>query len=108
MRPETGKKGTNFPRDQSVSLFVNDHELHRRVAAHMGVDSFKAAVKACEQDPSFPPVSALWRGRFFPAVEAWLFKNNGMMPDAAVGSNEQQDGLENFDAPPRRSPKRPR
>lgn len=77
-----------------VSLFVNDRELHRRLAPHMGWESFRAAIRQCEKK-GFPEESALWRARYWPAVKLWLDQENG------IGSNqlamEAQDGPENFD-----------
>jgi hypothetical protein len=58
---------------EEPSLYCDDRELHRRVAPHLGWDKFKAALRACEaKDPTFPRVSPLWRGRYFPAVRIWL------------------------------------
>lgn len=78
-----------------ASLFVNDRELHRRLAPHMGRESFRAAIRQCEKK-GFPEENALWRARYWPAVKLWLDRENG------IGSNqltmEAQDGPENFDA----------
>src|SRR5262245_13726809 len=77
------------------SLFVNDHELHRRLAPHMGWESFRATIRQCEKK-GFPKVITLWRARYWPAVKVWLDLENG------IGSNERaaeaQDGGEDFDA----------
>jgi hypothetical protein len=77
------------------ALFVDEDELHRRIAPHMGKDRFRAAVRACEQR-RFPKVSMLWRGRYWPAVKIWLDDENGVGDHGCAGI--AQDGPENFDA----------
>jgi hypothetical protein len=52
-------------------LYVDEKELHRRVAPHLGEDRFRAAVRASELR-GFPKVNALWRGRYWPAVKNWV------------------------------------
>jgi hypothetical protein len=59
-------------------LYCSDRELHRRLAPHLGWEKFKAAVRTCEQLKDFPRVSSLWRGRYFPAVKAWLDQGEGL------------------------------
>jgi len=39
--------------DDGLSLYVSERELHRRLAPHMGVDAFKAAIRAAERE-GFP------------------------------------------------------
>jgi hypothetical protein len=87
-------------------LYCDDRELHRRIAPHLGWESFKAALRACEAaDPDFPRVKALWRGRYFPGVKRWLDGNQGAGRNAA-GSNARtapdEDGPEHFDAAPKK------
>lgn len=87
-----------------LSLYCDDRELHRRLAPHMGWDAFKAAIRTCEQSADFPRVSELWRGRFFPAVEAWFLKHNGMVFNVEpTPAPSDQDGRENFGAAARRT-----
>jgi hypothetical protein len=88
------------------ALYVDDRELHRRVAPHLGKDRFRAAILACERR-DFPRVNALFRGRYWPAVRQWLDRENGVGSNAP-GSTAADDGLETFDAVPRKSarPKR--
>jgi hypothetical protein len=31
---------------QSIALYVNEKELHRRIAPHIGLDAFRSAIKA--------------------------------------------------------------
>ena len=78
-----------------ASLFVDEHELHRRVAPHMGEKRFRAAVRAAEQH-GFPPVKALWGGRYWPAVKKWLDKDNGVENDELA--TRAEDGEETFDS----------
>jgi hypothetical protein len=83
-----------------LALFVTDDELHQRIAPHLGRDRFRAALKECESgDPLFPRIHSLWRGRYWPAVRAWLDRNQGVSSNDFAGS--VQDGPENFDAPTR-------
>ena len=77
-----------------ASLFVNDHELHRRLAPHIGWESFRAAIRQCEKK-GFPEKSALWRARYWPAVKSWLDRENGIVSNQLA--MEAQDGPENFD-----------
>jgi hypothetical protein len=81
----------------NCALYVNEAELHRRLAPHMGKDRFRAAVRACEPR-GFPRVNPLWKGRYWPAVKRWLDDENGVSNDGCAGFN--QDGPENFDASP--------
>ncbi len=76
------------------SLHVSERELHRLVARHMGWDAFKAAIKDAEVR-GFPSVSALFKGRYLPAVKAWLDQENGVGGNATGSS--AQDGPENFE-----------
>lgn len=95
--------------DVDRSMFVDDKELHRRINPKLGWDRFRAAVRAME-DKGFPPVKPLWGGRFWPAVVAWLFIDNGMRDHGSFTADAQffgaEDGQENFDAPAQR-PTRP-
>jgi hypothetical protein len=75
------------------SLFVTDQDLRRLVAPHMGKESFGAAIKTLEAE-GFPPVKPLFRGRFFPAVRAWLEQKYGVSANAVDSTAE--DGTENF------------
>jgi hypothetical protein len=78
------------------ALFVNERELHKRLAPHLGRDSFRAAIRNLEAD-SFPRINKLFRGRYFPAVVAWLDNKYG------VGINGSfTNGPEQFDAFPQR------
>lgn len=75
-----------------AGLFVDDKELHRRTAPHVGWDSFRAAIRAYEQR-GFPKANALFRGRYWPAVQAWLDAENGLIKDAPATAI---DGEESF------------
>ena len=80
-----------------AGLFVTDDELRQRIAPHLGRDRFRAALKACEDaDPLFPRIHSLWRGRYWPAVRAWLDRTQEVGSNDLAGS--VQDGPENFDA----------
>jgi hypothetical protein len=87
-----------------LALFVTDGELHERIAPHLGRDRFRAALKQCERaDPLFPRIHSLWRGRYWPAVRAWLDRAQEVGSNDFAGS--VQDGPENFNAPSRQSPR---
>ena len=84
------------------SLYCDDRELHRRIAPHLGWDRFKAALRACEtRDPTFPRLSPLWRGRYFPAVKARLDEYERLTEHGFAGNTE--DGPEDFDAASRKN-----
>jgi hypothetical protein len=89
------------PVDQpTASLFIDDRELRRRINPKLGWDKFRAAVRRAEQTRSiggrdFPRVSALWGGRYWPAVVAYLDDQNGV-GEYDVGRTE--DGPEDFHA----------
>ena len=68
---------TSGPTPTAAALFVDDRELHRRVCPSLGWDSFRAVVKVWERD-GFPKIIPLTRGRFYPAVEAWLNAHYGL------------------------------
>lgn len=62
---------------RSTSLFVDDRELRRRVAPHLGWDNFRAAIRLMELQ-GLPKIDRLWRGRYWPAVRAWFDQQNGL------------------------------
>src|SRR6516162_877401 len=78
-------------------LFVDDDELRRRLNPKMGRDRFRSALRVVEaKHPDFPRIHPLFRGRYWPAVRAWLDEEMG------VGNNGRiltQDGPETFNAP---------
>jgi len=80
-----------------LPLFLDDEALRRWLVPKMGKDRFRAAIHACERDPTFPRKHPLWGGRYRRAVLAWLDKDNGVVNDAVSGA--AQDGPVNFDAP---------
>src|SRR5947208_9788524 len=54
-------------------LFVDDDELRRRINPKIGRDRFRSVLRALEAKyPDFPKIHALFRGRYWPAVKAWL------------------------------------
>ena len=83
---------------RAFALFVDDEELRRRMNPNMGRDRFQAAVRAAELR-GFPKIHPLWRGRYWPAVQAWLDSENGAGKNGFGLSAE--DGPENFNAPAR-------
>jgi hypothetical protein len=87
-----------------LALFITDDKLHQRIAPHLGRARFRAALKECERaDPLFPRIHSLWRGRYWPAVRAWLDRTQEVGSNDLAGSI--QDGAENFDAHTRQSPR---
>lgn len=80
------------------ALYIDDRELRRRINPKLGWDRFRAAVREAETR-GFPRIRALWGGRYWPAVKAWLDDDNGVNLNGFAG--DAQDGPEHFDAPAR-------
>jgi hypothetical protein len=85
------------PIDESVSLYISDDELHRRVSAKMGRDRFRAAVKEAE-NRGFPKIHAVWGGRNWDECFEWLTNEKKVIKDGIAAT--AQDGPETFDAAP--------
>jgi hypothetical protein len=84
--------------DKGVPLFVDDEELRRRINPKIGRDRFRSALRTLEAKyPDFPKIHALFRGRYWPAVKAWLDGKNGVRENERIAPS--QDGPETFDAP---------
>jgi hypothetical protein len=84
--------------EEDRHLFVDDEELRRRINPKIGQDRFRSALRALEaRYPDFPKIHALFRGRYWPAVKAWLDGKNGVCENDRIASD--QDGPETFDAP---------
>jgi len=96
--PDKSSIAVPEPREWAFALFVDDDELRRRINPNMGRDRFRAAVRAAEQR-GFPKIHPLWRGRYWPAVQAWLDSEMGAGKNGFGLSAE--DGPENFNAPAR-------
>jgi hypothetical protein len=58
----------------------------------------RPAIKALEDQHSFPKVNALFRGRYWPSMKSWLNRYNGIGND--VFATQAEDGEENFDKAP--------
>ncbi len=82
----------------AFALFVDDEQLRQRINPKMGRDRLHAAVRAAEQR-GFPKIHPVWKGRYWPAVRAWLDTENGAGKNG-FGLNAE-DGPEDFDAPAR-------
>jgi len=83
---------TEFP------LFVDDDRLRARLAPQMGKDRFRAAVRSLERTQGFPRTHALWKGRYWPAVKAWMDQDQGVRDGKFIGSYEEaEDGPEHWD-----------
>jgi hypothetical protein len=80
--------------EKPFALFVDDRELHRRMAPHVGFDTFRAAIRAYE-NKGFPKATTAFRGRYWPAVQAWLDVENGLANGDLHGSSAI-DGEERF------------
>lgn len=76
--------------DLPPSLYVNDKELHQRVAPHIGAKAFRAAIRILEAQ-GFPKAKPLFRGRYWPAAKAWLDQFEGVLNDAGP---QAEDGPE--------------
>jgi hypothetical protein len=87
------------PIDESVSLYISEAELHRRVAAKLGRDRFRAAVKLYEAE-GFPRIHEVWGGRNWPECLAWLTNQNKAVKDGVPQAAEAEDGQEDFNAAP--------
>ena len=85
--PETGSR--------YGPLFVDDNELRRRINPKVGRDRFRSVIRALEIK-GFPRIHPLFRGRYWPAVLAWLDADNGVGKDGGTGT--ALDGPENWDA----------
>ena len=90
-RPETSQF--------DAALFVDDAELHRRLACNMGKDAFSAAIKQLERE-GFPPKILLFRRRYFPACVEWLDEKYGKKANGIFSA--AQPGPENFSNAPSR------
>ena len=95
--PDFDDKKPDTPLRFDRHLFVDDDELRRRLNPKMGRDRFRSALRVVEaKHPDFPRIYPLFRGRYWPAVRAWLDEEMG------VGNNGRiltQDGPETFNAP---------
>jgi hypothetical protein len=103
--PELDKVKPDTPlRMNGSHLFIDDDELRRRLNPKMGRDRFRSALRAIEEKHrDFPRIHALFRGRYWPAVRAWLDNKNGVRDNGRTAT--AQDGPETFDAPAQRSPR---
>src|SRR5439155_358278 len=78
-------------------LFVDDDELRGRINPKIGRDRFRSALRALEAKyPDFPRFHLLFRGRYWPAVKAWLDGQNGVRDNGRITPGH--DGPECFDA----------
>jgi hypothetical protein len=83
--------------DESVSLYISDAELHRRLCANLGRDRFRAAVREAESR-GFPRIHTVWRGRNWQEVLEWVANDEKDKTDGVAAT--AQDGPEDFDASP--------
>lgn len=93
-RPKEGTPPLGVVSDDP-RFFVDERSLHKFLAPHLGRDSFRAAIRSLEAD-RFPKVKKLFRGRYFPAVRAWLDARYGV----GINGSFTEDGPEQFDAFP--------
>ncbi len=59
-----------------AALFQNDESLRAVMAPHLTPAKFAAAIVAIEAY-GFPKTDPIFKGRYFPAVRAWLDKQAG-------------------------------
>jgi hypothetical protein len=83
--------------DEVIPLFVDDEELRQRINPKMGKDRFRSTLRSLERHFDFPRTNALFGGRYWPAVVAWLDNSLGLRKDDL--GVIAQDGPENFDGP---------
>jgi hypothetical protein len=80
-------------------LFVDDDELRRRLNPNISRTRFRSTIRAMEAKyPDFPKIHALFDGRYWPAVKAWLDGDNGVHTKAYLAPG--RDGPECFDVSP--------
>ncbi len=64
-------------------LYLTDAELIRRIG--VPDKAMRSMLPALETKYGFPPKQPLFNGRrFWPAVEAWLYKHNGLTVDPSA------------------------
>jgi hypothetical protein len=68
--------------DEHDALYINDRELHRRVARHLGWDAFRRAL-ADAQSRGFPQKSRLFCGWYWPKVAEWFDEDQGLFSPPA-------------------------
>jgi hypothetical protein len=101
--PDSGEELMPLTKDESP-LFVDDEELRRRINPKIGRDRFRSTLRVLEKRfPDFPRISALFGGRYWPAMRLWLDNNQGVRKDG-VGTTAQ-DGPETFDGPTQQQPR---
>jgi hypothetical protein len=86
--------------ETTLPLFVDDKTLRRLINPRIGEDRFRALLRAAELR-DFPRFRALWGGRYWPAVKAWLDADNGVANNAVAAATVQagvEDGPEEFGA----------
>ncbi len=86
----------------ALPLFVDDDELRRRINPKIGRERFRAKLVAAEKR-GFPQVNEFWGGRYWRSVCAYLDDENGVRSNGYTATAE--DGPEDFDAGPKRSPR---
>src|SRR5580704_5414000 len=84
-----------------LPLFIDDDELRQRLNPKMGRDRFRSIIRVLEAR-GFPRTNVLFRGRYWPAVRAWLDERNGVGNDAIPAG---EDGPECFDGETQREPR---
>jgi hypothetical protein len=90
--------------DCSASLYVDIHELRRRINPKIGRDRFAAKIRVLMEKRGFPRDSEFWGGWYWPKVRTWLDNDNGLANDDGTDSitHTAEDGPEDFDAAPKR------
>ncbi len=70
---------------EKEKFYVTDAEMIRKIG--VPEKTIRAMLPALESKYGFPPKSAFFPGRrFWPAVEAWLYKHNGLNVDASTAT----------------------
>lgn len=85
--------------DESASEYISEAEVHRIVAAKLGRDSWRNALRQAEAE-GFPKIDALFGLRSRSKIQRWLDSHNEVANHDVVSS--AQDGQETFDAAPKR------
>lgn len=75
--------------DTRETLYITDAELIRRLGVPEKIARQALAMLDRDRRSGFPQKSAFWGGRrYWPAVKAWLDRNNGLKIEASASWRE--------------------
>jgi len=86
------------PDQDEKALYLDDEGVRKKINPKIGRDAFKLKLRALEmQHDDFPRYDAFWRGRYWPAVKAWLDARNRIGNNADTAPSIAEDGPEDFE-----------